>query len=864
MNIKRGKIVSVGNRKVDVKIDGSDTVVKSCALPSEVNLASAIIGASCTISTYRDGDLVLSIDGNNQADQNVEIFNEYQIDYISNTVNNTYNQTIQIISGTTISDPMMSGKRFFTHGSRLAATLLETDEYMYVQLGVFTNNEIVWLEQYNGQQEFILTTSEAENVVIPGTNVRADRYSITRGVMGTLAKEFPVYLMVHGLTQNGYIMSQARDDIRSPSLRVLKWTDTTNWINEEVVRIGNLNYILGYETSVIGFAVGNLDTANTYLLYDSESKEFTMKNVSLKIVDSAENNVLNVFASDDENEHYAGDVIVGLENNRSLQWKSQTSSLHIYSQGNNVLVVDQNGARIEGELWIYGNNGISLGLGLIDGLSSIIMRDEEGVPVFSAREDPDTNGVQVLMGRPEPNYGWARYLNGLFEVNGIIRAQELQLLGQTTGTPETEITLDDPESNAQIYITPKFLEGLDVDGNRTALISWGNATRLIDPNNIGLGYRTWIGGEVYFGDWLNRHFRVERGPTARVGLFDGETGKAYLDASGDLYLTGSITAQDGQIGGWIITASTLESEYLILNSLTPAIYMGNEVSWNTGNGFVAGKFGGVYKLRIGNPIGQGNGMVWDGSSIFYNGTSGTLNNQLIAKTSDLDMEVMKLNFQNLTWAGYAILDTFEDESKRLNPETATYPARVYYGMLDNGGDGTANRPFVFNSQIYWAITRIRVANSTSVGAGYIEDTTGTWENGQYKNYEVYDGADNWYLVKNSTSSPRRLILNTTSTPTGGSYKLWGGMPTQCVAFASYKDSTNGGYGYVKLEASWDAGAHWQTLLDTESSVNYIGGNVAITNSETHYQFRITLKNDSQGRGAEFYKVLIMTDPSVWK
>ena len=46
-------------------------------------------------------------------------------------------------------------------------------------------------------------------------------------------------------------------------------------------------------------------------------------------------------------------------------------------------------------------------------------------------------------------------------------------------------------------------------------------------------------------------------------------------------------------------------------------------------------------------------------------------------------------------------------------------------------------------------------------------------------------------------------------------------------------------------------------------VDRLGGIVAIAEPGRDYEFRLTLTNDAQGRGAEVYKLLFCTDPSVW-
>ena len=71
---------------------------------------------------------------------------------------------------------------------------------------------------------------------------------------------------------------------------------------------------------------------------------------------------------------------------------------------------------------------------------------------------------------------------------------------------------------------------------------------------------------------------------------------------------------------------------------------------------------------------------------------------------------------------------------------------------------------------------------------------------------------------------------------------------------------------MRFEVSFDSGAHWLTLYET-GLVDRLGGIVAIAEPGRDYEFRVTLTNDAvgptDGRGAEVYKLLFCTDPSVW-
>jgi len=227
----------------------------------------------------------------------------------------------------------------------------------------------------------------------------------------------------------------------------------------------------------------------------------------------------------------------------------------------------------------------------------------------------------------------------------------------------------------------------------------------------------------------------------------------------------------------------------------------------------------------------------------------------------LDLELMKMSFQSISWSQFAIFDSFEDETKRESPDPVTYDARVYLGRLDNGEDDTASRSFGFTSKTYDDITTVKTSTSTGVGSGYLEDTAASWFTDQYRNYELVDSASSVFTISSCTESPRRLIV--TGTPAAGAYSIRSGLPAYVVGFCSFEDSSTGETGYTKLEVSFDDGSNWQTLLNTESSIDYLGGAVAVVNSGRDYKLRLTIKNNAGGAGAIVNKVLICTDPSVW-
>jgi hypothetical protein len=232
----------------------------------------------------------------------------------------------------------------------------------------------------------------------------------------------------------------------------------------------------------------------------------------------------------------------------------------------------------------------------------------------------------------------------------------------------------------------------------------------------------------------------------------------------------------------------------------------------------------------------------------------------------LDLELMKLCFASISWAQFAVFEAFSDASGRADPDPSSPEAQVTRGRLWNGGDETPARSFGFRSKEYANITTVYAGTSTATGPGYLEDAAGTWFAQQYAGFELVVSSGTVRTLAGSSVSPPRLVFAGSETPAAGAYVVRSQLPTAAVGFLSYADSTNGGYGSVQFQVSFDSGGHWLTLYET-GVVDRLGGIVAIAEPGRDYEFRLTLTNDAvgatDGRGAEVYKLLFCTDPSVW-
>jgi hypothetical protein len=225
----------------------------------------------------------------------------------------------------------------------------------------------------------------------------------------------------------------------------------------------------------------------------------------------------------------------------------------------------------------------------------------------------------------------------------------------------------------------------------------------------------------------------------------------------------------------------------------------------------------------------------------------------------LELELMKMNFQSISWAQLAVFDAFEDSSKRASPDLSVHQARVFEEALDNNGDLTPSREFGFISKTYPNITTIVSSVSTNVGGNFLEDTTQSWFINECTNLTLRDADSFAFTVTGNTTN----TISVVGTPVSGGFILIDHDPAYAVAFATYLDSTNGGAGYVKLEVAFN-GVDRQIFLDTENNINLLGGTVLITYPGRDYIVHITLKNGLGGVGPKFYKFLVCTDPSPWR
>jgi hypothetical protein len=233
----------------------------------------------------------------------------------------------------------------------------------------------------------------------------------------------------------------------------------------------------------------------------------------------------------------------------------------------------------------------------------------------------------------------------------------------------------------------------------------------------------------------------------------------------------------------------------------------------------------------------------------------------VAMNADLDMEAMRIAFNAISWAQFAIWETFDDESRRGAGEPDDNEAVIVASTLTTGS-AAPGYSAKWISSFYADMTEVRQATATAVGVGYLEDSAADWFVDQYKGFVLIDSAATEFGIVTSTVSPRRLTVS--GTPAAGLYRITAGDPAYGVVFCTYMAANNGGYGNIIIEVTFDGGSHWLTVLETSGSTDMIGGIIEMAWPGDSYAFRITLTNDGAGNSPVVYRILVCTDPSVWQ
>jgi hypothetical protein len=230
------------------------------------------------------------------------------------------------------------------------------------------------------------------------------------------------------------------------------------------------------------------------------------------------------------------------------------------------------------------------------------------------------------------------------------------------------------------------------------------------------------------------------------------------------------------------------------------------------------------------------------------------------EATHLDLELMRIQFQSIDWAQFAIFDAFGDETKRADPEPGTYPARVLHGKVDNGDDDTANRVFTFTSKTYSNIVNVESGISESSTSEYMQDNDADWVADRWKdNYQLLDDVNTVFYIEYNTST--RIYISGGGASGDGNWieEYWSldYFPQDSYPYWPNWDVTTGSTPVVGDYII-------RALLDTEAGTDLLGAIVDVTTTGRDYMFRVSLKNDASGDGAIVHNLLICTDPSIYQ
>lgn len=447
-----------------------------------------------------------------------------------------------------------TGYTVMGHGTNLADPAPDWIGYVKVWEAVFALNELVALSDTLGQIEYMRITSAA-TATTNYAGLDCYQYSVTRRIETNPAGlniSFPAGTMVYGLTDRGYIAFDNRyGRPQSPSMRVILFNDSPATLDaaERIVQIGNLRGTLGLDEDQFGAAFGRLTTGDRYVVYNAAQNLLRMRNADLEILNAEGERVFWVNGASEADENGAtGYTAIGRQASQ-ITIDPEENRVSIWVNGREVIWFDAiDGSRIAGLLGIGSPTGPQVQLGELDGEAVIQARNLDDKVQFLVRTNTPANSVHVHMGNPKPEPGWWEFDNGVATHDGIIRARGGQILGRLDfGSTGEVVVLDPDDARRYGHILPHGIVGYSVDAldaqYAAAVDAWAPLHVTYAP---GLS-RTWLAGEGYRGDWRYRHFRWERGAGGRVGLFNGDTGVAYLTASGWLWAAGEVHAANDRV-----------------------------------------------------------------------------------------------------------------------------------------------------------------------------------------------------------------------------------------------------------------------------------------------------------------------------
>lgn len=574
--MKKAVVKRAGSNTVDLQLVGSTGVLFNIPVSAQVSWDMITPGQQVLVDSVEEQPVVLHTlssspnyytpqpqsyttvienallsDGSVPLQGNLDVFPGITIDGYDVSVLG------QAISNLQAADTIArTGWTAFTHSTHLVSTISADATEILVRDAIFDLYEQITLSNTSGEIEFMRIDSAATQTLDDNGGV-CYQYTVTRRINVSPSGLFTGWAaatLVNGLTKRGFITidNRHRNSSNAPNISGSIWTDDPPVTNERIFRFGGLYGVLGIETSDFGVAIGNLDTQDTYLLFNASREQLELKNVDYKVIDIGDNQVIRMYGKN-EDDRLAGDYDFGKIDQVHNSFYGESATWGIYRGTQPIIEVGDEHSYLR-DLFTIGNPvGARIDLGDLDNNAIFALRDKHGIAKMVARTDDDSD-VYVHIGNPPPedNSMWFDSATGRLNVNGHVTMQSMDVRGRATFSSTGSFVITDPD-NPQRYgvITPRGIYAYSVDALGQQYLSSVDAwAPLTLETRIGSGvWKTWLAGEMMKGDADYRRFCAERGPTGRVGLFNGDTPIAYIASNGVGYFSGIIEAAGGLFTG---------------------------------------------------------------------------------------------------------------------------------------------------------------------------------------------------------------------------------------------------------------------------------------------------------------------------
>lgn len=574
--MKTGVIKRVGSNKVDVQLTGSTAVLQDVPVSSQISWDLLEDDSRVFVDFVNEKPFVLHTlgaepnyyspqpktyttvienallsDGSVPLQGNLNVFPGVTIDGYDVSVLG------QAISNLQAADTIArTGWTAFTHGTHLVTTITASATTVIVRDAIFELYERAALSNTNGEVEFISIDSTPTSTLDDDGSV-CYQYTVTRRVATSpsgLNTGWAASTLINGLTKRGYIVidNRHRYSLTSPNMQGVVWRDDPPTQTETVFRFGGLYGILGTTENDFGVAIGNLTTQNTYLLFNSAKEELKLKNSDI-VVDSDGVIVVNIRGKNID-DRLAGDYDFGSLASVHNSFYGDIATWGVYRNTSPIIEITEEHSYLRDLFTIGDQAGARIELGERNNESLIALRNRYGVIKFLTKTNT-AGDVDFFVGNAEPESHRINFdgSSGHVDINGNIRMDQATIYNRLTISNNGYLEfIDEDDPLRKGVINRRGIVGYSVDAFGQQYVSSVDAWGPLTVTSRGIT-KTWLAGEAMKGDANYRHFRYERGPTGRLGLFNGDTPIVYISSDGKGYfsseieIVGNITTTDGAV-----------------------------------------------------------------------------------------------------------------------------------------------------------------------------------------------------------------------------------------------------------------------------------------------------------------------------